>query len=86
MEMSPVNLDKIQDWINQRRIDPTRPITVKELAATRVVHGVKDGIKLLARGADSAHLAPSTSSCRVPRPAADPPAPSTNASASVSRQ
>jgi large subunit ribosomal protein L15 len=50
--MSPINLDKIQDWINQKRIDPTKPITVKELAATRAVHGIKDGIKLLGRGAD----------------------------------
>jgi large subunit ribosomal protein L15 len=50
--MSPINLDKIQDWINQSRLDPTQPITVKELAATRAVHGVKDGIKLLARGAN----------------------------------
>jgi large subunit ribosomal protein L15 len=50
--MSPINLDKIQDWINQKRIDPSRPITVKELAATRAVHGVKDGIKLLGRNAD----------------------------------
>jgi large subunit ribosomal protein L15 len=50
--MSPINLDKIQDWINQKRIDPTQPITVKELSATRAVHGVKDGIKLLGRGAD----------------------------------
>lgn len=49
--MSPINLDKIQDWINQKRLDPTLPITVKELARTRAVHGVKDGIKLLARGA-----------------------------------
>lgn len=51
--MSPINLDKIQDWINQRRIDPSKPITVKELTATRAVHGIKDGIKLLARGADA---------------------------------
>jgi large subunit ribosomal protein L15 len=49
--MSPINLNKIQDWINQKRIDPTKPITVKELAQSRAVHGVKDGIKLLARGA-----------------------------------
>ncbi len=51
--MSPINLDKIQDWINQKRIDPDQPITVKELARTRAVHGVKDGIKLLARGASA---------------------------------
>ena len=49
--MSPVNLDRIQDWINQGRIDPEKPITLRELAATRAVHGIKDGIKLLARGA-----------------------------------
>ena len=50
-QMSPINLDRIQDWINQGRIDPSRPITLRELAATRAVHGIKDGIKLLARGA-----------------------------------
>lgn len=50
--MSPINLNKIQDWINQKRIDPTKPITVKELSQSRAVHGTKDGIKLLARGAD----------------------------------
>jgi large subunit ribosomal protein L15 len=49
--MSPVNLDRIQDWINQGRIDPSKPITLRELAATRAVHGIKDGVKLLARGA-----------------------------------
>ena len=48
--MSPINLDRIQDWINQGRIDPSKPITLRELAATRAVHGIKDGIKLLARG------------------------------------
>lgn len=48
--MSPINLDKIQSWIDQGRLDPTRPITVKELAKSRCLHGVKDGVKLLARG------------------------------------
>ena len=52
-DMSPINLDRIQDWINQGRIDPTKPITLRELAATRAVHGIKDGLKLLARGATS---------------------------------
>ncbi|KAL1997015.1 hypothetical protein VTN49DRAFT_7880 [Thermomyces lanuginosus] len=51
LDISPVNLDRIQDWIDQGRIDPTRPITVKELAESRCIHGVKDGVKLLARGA-----------------------------------
>jgi large subunit ribosomal protein L15 len=50
LEMSPVNLDRIQSWIDQGRLDPTRPITLKELADSRCLHGVKDGVKLLARG------------------------------------
>ena len=48
--MSTINLDRIQSWIDQGRIDPTVPITVKELAKSRCLHGVKDGVKLLARG------------------------------------
>lgn len=48
--MSEVNLDKLQDWINQGRIDPTKKITPKELIESRLVGSVKDGIKILARG------------------------------------
>jgi large subunit ribosomal protein L15 len=48
--MSPVNLDRIQSWIDQGRLDPARPITLKELAESRCLHGIKDGVKLLARG------------------------------------
>lgn len=48
--MSPINLDRIQSWIDQGRLDPTRPITLKELARSRCLHGIKDGVKLLARG------------------------------------
>jgi large subunit ribosomal protein L15 len=50
VEMSPINLDRIQSWIDQGRLDPTRPITLKELAGSRCLHGIKDGVKLLARG------------------------------------
>ena len=49
--MSPVNLDRIQSWIDQGRLDPSKPITMKELNDSRCLHGVKDGVKLLARGA-----------------------------------
>ncbi|KAF4119807.1 large subunit ribosomal protein L15 [Geosmithia morbida] len=52
-EMSEVNLDKLQDWINQGRIDPTKKITPKELIESRLVGSVKDGIKILARGKNS---------------------------------
>ena len=51
--MSPINLDRIQDWIDQGRLDPSQPITLKELTRTRAIHGIKDGVKLLARGATS---------------------------------
>lgn len=46
----PLNLDRLQSWIDQGRIDPRRPITVKELADSRCATNIKDGIKLLARG------------------------------------
>ena len=51
--MSPINLDRIQDWVDQGRLDPSQPITLKELTRTRAIHGIKDGVKLLARGATS---------------------------------
>ena len=49
--MVPVNLDKIQSWIDQGRIDPSKPITVKELSMSNCVSNIKDGVKLLSRGA-----------------------------------
>ncbi|KAK4965215.1 hypothetical protein LTR28_003517 [Elasticomyces elasticus] len=51
LDMSPINLTRIQAWIDNRRLDPTQPITLRELAHSRCLHGVKDGVKLLARGA-----------------------------------
>jgi large subunit ribosomal protein L15 len=48
--MSPINLDRIQSWIDQGRLDPSKPITMKELHKSRCLHGVKrHGVKLLAR-------------------------------------
>ncbi|EON64013.1 hypothetical protein W97_03243 [Coniosporium apollinis CBS 100218] len=52
VEMSPLNVDRLQSWIDQGRINPSRPITMKELNDSRCLHGVKDGVKLLARGSD----------------------------------
>ena len=46
-EMTPLNLDRLQHWIDRGLIDPTQPITMKELFETRCVHGIKDGVKLL---------------------------------------
>lgn len=49
VDMSPLNLGKLQEWIDQGRIDPTQPITFKHLVDTRCLHGIKDGVKLLAK-------------------------------------
>ncbi|KAL5114014.1 YmL10 [Pleosporales sp. CAS-2024a] len=50
VDMSPINLDRIQSWIDQGRLDPTKPITMRELHKSRCLHGVKrHGVKLLAR-------------------------------------
>jgi hypothetical protein len=50
VEMSPINLDRIQAWIDQGRLNPDEPITMKELAKSRCLHGVKrHGVKLLGR-------------------------------------
>lgn len=54
IDLAPVNLDRIQEWIDQGRIDPTRPITIRELAKSRCIHQTKDGVKLLGRGASEA--------------------------------
>ncbi|KAF2654026.1 ribosomal protein L15 [Lophiostoma macrostomum CBS 122681] len=54
VEMSPINLDRIQSWIDQGRLNPARPITMKELNKSRCIHGVKrHGVKLLGRNAEA---------------------------------
>jgi hypothetical protein len=45
--MTPLNLDRLQHWIDRGLIDPSQPITMKELFETRCVHGIRDGVKLL---------------------------------------
>lgn len=45
--MTPLNLDRLQHWIDRGLIDPSQPITLKELFETRCVHGIKHGVKLL---------------------------------------
>ena len=47
--MSILNLDRVQSWIDQGRLDPLKPITLKELVESRCLHGIKDGVKLLGR-------------------------------------
>ncbi|KAL4945856.1 hypothetical protein BDV06DRAFT_183930 [Aspergillus oleicola] len=50
MDLATINLDRIQTWIDQGRIDPTKPITVRELAQSKCIHKPKEGVKLLSRG------------------------------------
>ncbi|PWY98715.1 ribosomal protein L15 [Testicularia cyperi] len=47
----PVNLDKIQHWIDRGLLNPSQPITAKELYETRCIHSLKDGVKILGEGA-----------------------------------
>ncbi|RDA88128.1 hypothetical protein CP532_6833 [Ophiocordyceps camponoti-leonardi (nom. inval.)] len=49
-QMTEVNLDRLQHWIDQGRIDATKPITPKEMILSKLTSSVKDGIKILARG------------------------------------
>jgi large subunit ribosomal protein L15 len=52
-KFSPINLNRIQYWIANNRLDPSKPITLRELNKSRCLHGVAaDGVKLLARGAE----------------------------------
>ncbi|MCJ1466202.1 YmL10 [Pseudocyphellaria aurata] len=54
LKLALLNLDHLLEWIAQGRINPSRPITLKELADSRCVNPRKigDGIKLLARGSE----------------------------------
>lgn len=53
VDLKPLNLYKIQDWIDQGRLDPSKPITIKELRESRCVSNVIDGVKLLAKGSET---------------------------------
>jgi len=44
-----VNLQKIQEWIDKGRIDPTQTITMKTLLDTKCVSKIKQGVKVLGR-------------------------------------
>ncbi|KAG8984077.1 YmL10 [Tulasnella sp. JGI-2019a] len=50
---APINLDRLQHWIDSNRLvsTPDRPITARELLYSGCIHDVKDGVKLLGDGA-----------------------------------
>ena len=50
--MAELNLGKLQEFIDQGRIDPSQPITMRELMESNVCGKIKHGVKLLAKGAD----------------------------------
>lgn len=54
--MSEVNLDRLQAWVDAGRIDPTKPITPKEIIQSGLLGRPKDGVKLLARGSTTLHM------------------------------
>ncbi|CAG7846505.1 SubName: Full=Related to MRPL10-mitochondrial ribosomal protein, large subunit {ECO:0000313/EMBL:CCA70215.1} [Serendipita indica DSM 11827] len=51
-EYAPLNLDRLQHWIDTGRLEssPDKPITAHELERSNCVHGVHGGIKLLGDG------------------------------------
>lgn len=49
---APLNLDRLQFWIDQGRLDPSKPITARELYESRCIHRLRDGVKLLGDGGE----------------------------------
>ncbi|PPQ63194.1 hypothetical protein CVT24_005739 [Panaeolus cyanescens] len=51
---APVNLDRIQHWIDQGRLtcSPENPITVRDLVVSGCIHDAHDGVKILGDGAE----------------------------------
>lgn len=49
-EYATLNLDRLQSWIRQGRLDTTKVIGITELLKSGCVTDVKDGIKLLSEG------------------------------------
>ena len=46
----PLNLGKLQEFIDAKKIDIKKTITIASLIESGVVNGVKDGVRLLAKG------------------------------------
>ncbi|KAF4615452.1 hypothetical protein D9613_002876 [Agrocybe pediades] len=51
---APVNLDRIQHWIDQGRLksSSTHPITARDLLLSGCIHNVHDGVKVLGDGSE----------------------------------
>jgi large subunit ribosomal protein L15 len=53
-EYQPLNLDRLSAWLKDKRLDPSRVITMKQLRDSGAVRrNIKDGVKLLANGCEN---------------------------------
>ena len=52
-KMEALNVEKLQDWIEQGRIDTTRTITMKDLVDSGLITRIKHGVKLLGQGSET---------------------------------
>lgn len=48
-DLRVLELDTLQKWIDLKRIDISKPITIKELVESGVCGSIKDGVVLLAK-------------------------------------
>jgi large subunit ribosomal protein L15 len=55
-DLNEVNLDRIQEAVDAKKLDASQPVTVEALIAAGVVSKPRDGVKILGRGALSAKL------------------------------
>ena len=55
LDYAIVPLSRVQSWVAQGRIDPSKPVTPRELLRSRCVHKLADGIKLLASSTSHAN-------------------------------
>ena len=47
LKIMPLNLNKVQRWVDMGRIDPNKPITLPIMRDSKLVSAIKDGVKLL---------------------------------------
>jgi len=52
-DLQVVNLDRLQHWVDAGRLDPSQPITMRELVNSGVAGRAKHGIKILGEGAEN---------------------------------
>ena len=49
-DLNEVNLDRIQEAIDKKKLDPKKPVTVDALLAAGIIRRARDGVRLLGRG------------------------------------